>query len=265
MADAAGIEFRKARDVEFYLSDGDTISLPFDVAIATIRQKMSVADMYERRTMRYDRGVMLALIDAWERAGRLTGVKLDARSAGEAAGMSKDAASKALRRLAHGYGYIRRGDADLWSEDDTYQDDAHAVRMFEAYAWEPSEVCKTCTVLNSSSLEEAEQADARRQALPTTACTTELPQLLTADNYCIASAQIDLAVVQDYITHDAFLWGAKDSDDNGLGKSALEIIAALSDCNDLSFAEIAEAGSLSRSTVSRRVRALEAIGMVELY
>lgn len=79
---------------------------------------------------------------------------------------------------------------------------------------------------------------------------------------------LDLAVdvITAYLDHDAFQHGAKISETScKLGRAALDVLAALENCNDLSAAELSEATGRGRSTCSEKAGALALLGLVEVY
>jgi DNA-binding transcriptional regulator GbsR (MarR family) len=118
--------------------------------------------------------------------------------------------------------------------------------MFDAYAYSLTPLlCNVCQIETVRS---------------TTAEATPVTVSHTAP-----AADPAVTLTQEYMHHDAFAWGAKADETHSLGKAALDMVVALSTENDLTFAEIAERTGMSRSTASKKARALAFYGLVEIY
>ncbi|MCB0185751.1 MAG: hypothetical protein KDE31_15895 [Caldilineaceae bacterium] len=228
-------------------------TLPFGQAMRVIIEQYSQPNQYQRgQTGRTDRGVMLALLDRMRTLGRVDAVKFDIRSMGSAANIHHNTSMKALRRLGQEYGFVELCDGGSWFDHDLGYElteaDHHTVNMFNAYAY--------------------------RLTTPGLTVDSEVFQIVTdilksaLDTVCHNSAHLDTDTLNQYADCDAFAWGARESgdpDSESLGKAALDLIAALVANNDLGYADIAEVTGMSRSTASKKARALAALGIVEIY
>lgn len=230
---------------------------PVDQAIDHITANMMLPSMYPNpRYQRTDRLGMLAILETMRKAGRVEGVKLSCRELAELINVGYTTAAATLKRLCR-YGYLERTDGTPWLTlpDGAEEQDQYAINMFEAYAYSLTPVL--CTVAQGIQQGVCEVAT---EPYPSTGGTS-----VTTLHTAVAVVEMNLDVMREYLNHDAFAYGAKAEDDQSLGKAALDVITALTTSNDLTFAEIAEATGMSRSTASKKAHALEVYGLAEVY
>lgn len=225
----------------------------------------SQPEAFERgRRNAYDRSVMCALLAVMKNTDSPV-VKMSVRQAGEDAGMSYRTAWKTLRRLMEA-GYIAVVDGQSWFDRDLdLEADEHLRNQFDAYTYE---------LVNPRLVQsnQSRQTDANQLPEVTTGDSPRglvLRTVVTSDS-CVDTPMRDLDLAVDVITayldHDAFQHGAKISETScKLGRAALDVLAALENCNDLSAAELSEATGRGRSTCSEKANNLALLGLVEVY
>ena len=260
MADTAGIEITP-QPLTLFMRRIDALTgeifdtpheLPFGDAMKILIAQFSQAHIYQGRTARNDRAVMLAMLERMRLLGRVDGVKYDIRSMAGAVNIHHNTSMKALRRLCSEYGYLEHCEGESWFEHELGHEltepDEHTVNMFNAFAYRLSS--RVLTV------------------------DSDVFQIVTdsvnsaVDTICHNLEHMDAATLSAYADCDAFAWGAReigDPDSESIGKPGCDLIAALVVENDLFYADIEERTGMSRSTASKKARALAALGIVEIY
>lgn len=125
-------------------------------------------------------------------------------------------------------------------------------------------------------VEQLNQLFEEEEPIPT---NNTLPQNLEEKGKCIISDELilrgispDLDIIQEYATHEAFLWSGgrlerqKGDDDKhpALGRIALEIVATLHIQNGLGFNELVEATSACKSSIVAKCKALAYYGLAQI-
>lgn len=225
----------------------------------------SQPEAFERgRRNAYDRSVMCALLAVMKGADSPV-VKMSVRQAGEDAGMSYRTAWKTLRRLIEA-GYIAVVDGQSWFDRDLdLEDDEHLRNQFDALTYE----LVNPWLMGSNQSRQTEVPQLSEVTTVRSTSSLGLSPVVNSDS-CVGAPMRDLDLAVDVITayldHDAFQYGAKVMDTAcKLGRAALDVLAALECCNDLSSAELAEATGRGRSTCSEKANNLALLGLVEVY
>lgn len=225
----------------------------------------SQPEAFERgRHNAYNRSVMVALLMVMKSTDNPV-VKYSVRQAGEDAGMSYKTAWKTLRRLIE-QGIIAVVDGQSWFDRDLdLEDDEHLRNQFDALTYE----LINPWLMGSN---QSRQTGVTQLSEVTTVRSTSslgLSPVVSSDSCAGAPMRdLDLAVdvITAYLDHDAFQYGAAISETTcKLGRAALDVLAALECCNDLSSAELSEATGRGRSTCSEKANNLALLGLVEVY